>query len=208
MPCRRIPTLAAAAALLLLAACGQPRSTLTSAQQAALQARSQQLADRFQQDLQAALQSAIAAGGPAGAIDTCATVAPALARQLSDESGATVRRTALRARNPAAKPDAFERETLSAWIRGPVGEDGRPAERFAAFADEKGVQQARWMRAIPMGPMCVTCHGSAIAPDVEAAIAARYPDDRATGFARGELRGAFSIRWSGPAVQQALGKPG
>ncbi len=208
MPCRRLPMLAATLPALLLMACGQPESTLSPAQEAALLNSSQQLADRFQQDLLAALKSAIAAGGPVGAIDTCTTVAPAIAAQLSDESGATVRRTALRVRNPASKPDAFERETMSAWIRGPVGSDGKPAERFQAYADEQGAPQVRWMRAIPTGDLCVTCHGSAIAPDVEAAIAARYPDDRATGFAPGDLRGAFSISWAGPAVAQALRKAG
>lgn len=201
------PSAARLAPLLLLAACAQPAATLPPGQEAALVARSQQLADRFQRDLQGALKSAIAAGGHVGAIDTCATVAPAIARQLSEESGATVRRTALKVRNPAAKPDAFERETMSAWIRGPVGEDGKPAERTVVLAGKDGQPQVRWMRAIPTGDMCVACHGSAIAPDVEAAIAARYREDRATGFSPGDLRGAVSISWTGPAVTQGLQKP-
>jgi len=192
------------ASLFFVSACAQPAPTLSAAQEAALLDRSQQLADRFQQDLQGALKSAIAAGGHVGAIDTCATIAPALAQQLSDESGATVRRTALKVRNPAAKPDAFERETMSAWIRGPVGPDGKPVERSIALAGKDGAAQFRWMRAIPTGDMCVACHGSAIAPDVEAAIAARYREDRATGFAPGDLRGAFSISWTGPAVMQGV----
>ena len=43
--------------------------------------------------------------------------------------------------------------------------------------------------------------GSDIAPDVKAAIAAPYPDDDATGFKPGELRGAFSIRWEKAALK-------
>lgn len=33
------------------------------------------------------------------------------------------------------------------------------------------------------------CHGSAITPDVEVALAEKYPTDKATGYAVGDLRG-------------------
>jgi hypothetical protein len=59
------------------------------------------------------------------------------------------------------------------------------------------------MRAIPTAPVCTTCHGATVAPDVAAAIAARYPEDRATGFSPGDLRGAFSIAWTGKALATA-----
>jgi hypothetical protein len=48
--------------------------------------------------------------------------------------------------------------------------------------------------------MCLQCHGEALAPEVTQALAARYPDDRATGFREGQLRGALSIRWAGATV--------
>ena len=37
--------------------------------------------------------------------------------------------------------------------------------------------------------LCTKCHGAAIAPDVQAAVAAAYPTDQATGYAEGALRG-------------------
>ncbi|HCF96715.1 MAG TPA: hypothetical protein DEW46_16805, partial [Verrucomicrobia bacterium] len=42
---------------------------------------------------------------------------------------------------------------------------------------------------------CVACHGpeEQIQPDVLAAIRAHYPNDRATGFQPGDLRGAISV---------------
>jgi len=47
----------------------------------------------------------------------------------------------------------------------------------------------------PATRACVVCHGDpAQIPDaVLAALAARYPDDRATGFAEGDLRGWFWV---------------
>jgi hypothetical protein len=57
------------------------------------------------------------------------------------------------------------------------------------------------MRAIPMEPLCTTCHGKTLAPDVAAAIAKAYPNDQATGFEPGQLRGAVSVVW--PATPAA-----
>ncbi len=185
--------------LVILAGCnGGP--ALPPDREAALAARSETLANNFQTELQAALKSALASGGPAAAIEVCAQTAPAIARRLSTESGAEVRRTALQPRNPDAKPDAFERETMTAWRAAPLDPAGEPMVRSAALSTDKG-PAFRWMRAIPTQKMCLQCHGEAIAPDVAAAISARYPDDKAMGFREGQLRGALSIHWTGDALK-------
>jgi hypothetical protein len=49
------------------------------------------------------------------------------------------------------------------------------------------------MKAIPVGQVCLTCHGSDIAPELRTEINTYYPEDMATGFELGELRGAFTI---------------
>jgi hypothetical protein len=52
------------------------------------------------------------------------------------------------------------------------------------------------MKALPVQPLCVNCHGSAdkIPADVKARLAAQYPHDRATGYGPGQVRGAISIK--------------
>ncbi|KZY78149.1 hypothetical protein A3742_23470 [Oleiphilus sp. HI0071] len=52
----------------------------------------------------------------------------------------------------------------------------------------------RYMKAIPTAAVCLVCHGSDIAAPVAKKIASLYPQDQATGFTEGELRGAFSLR--------------
>ena len=163
------------------------------------EARSEILADRFQKDLLSALTEAMASEGPEGAIGVCASIAPALAAQLSEESGASVRRTALRTRNPAAKAEATEQRVMEGWSAAPLDEEGRP-RRWTA----RGGGEYRYMRAIPTMPMCLACHGENIAPEVTAAIRAHYPEDKATDFAPGQLRGAFSIRWDEAAMSSAI----
>lgn len=188
---------------LLLAGCASDPAADPSADAAALLPEAERLsievADRFQTQLMAKLNAAITDKGAEHAVEVCAIEAPAIARQLSEESGAMVRRTALRARNPDARPDATEEKIMTGWLDAPLDDEGRP-QRWTAQEDG----DFRFMRAIPAMPMCLTCHGDDIAPAVQQAIQAHYPEDQATGFAEGDLRGAFSIRWTETALKAAL----
>ena len=187
---------------LILGACASNGQTSDAAMMTReAEARSGILADRFQKELMSALTAAMAAEGPQGAVGVCSGIAPALAAHLSEESGANVRRTALRTRNPAAKADATEQRVMEGWAAAPLDDNGRPKRWTAREGGEY-----RYMRAIPTMPMCLACHGENIAPEVSAAIRAHYPEDRATGFAPGQLRGAFSIRWDDAALSRAIRK--
>jgi hypothetical protein len=150
--------------------------------------RATQLADTYQANLQAVLSAAIKQVGPAGAIGVCQSVAPAIAADLSSKGDLAVSRIARRNRNPdnavPAELDALyqqlEREPLL---------DGKPHVVTATIGEREV-----FMRALPMKDQpCSQCHGTSIAPEVKAAIAIGYPDDRATGFAAGDLRGAMLV---------------
>jgi hypothetical protein len=158
-------------------------------------ARSRELATSLQQSLGARLTAAISAGGPIGAIDVCKVEAPQIAAQLSAAAEARVGRTALKVRNSNNAPDSAARAVLERFELAWRGDPSTPPDMFSVAADGS----ARYMRAIPTQALCVTCHGPALAPDVAAAIAARYPNDAATGFAVGDLRGAFVIDWPAAA---------
>ena len=50
-------------------------------------------------------------------------------------------------------------------------------------------------------PLCLQCHGTPgkdIAPETLAAIQKLYPDDKATGFKLGDLRGLWRITFPSP----------
>jgi hypothetical protein len=162
--------------------------------------RSRALADRLMGDLKAELQRALQAGGPVAAIEVCRTRAPAIAAQLSQESGAQVGRTALRVRNPANAADELERKVLQQFTDDLAAQPQPPGVPEAVFElrTPQGIEH-RYMRAIVLQAPCTLCHGKALAPDVAAAIQRLYPEDAATGFEPGDLRGAVTIRW--PAGQ-------
>jgi hypothetical protein len=150
------------------------------------------IAAAFAAELQGALQAALAAGGPAAAIAVCRDEAPRIASALSREHGAKVARTSLRVRNPANAPEPWQSAALSAFD---ADKSAAATPAGLEYFEESPAFGTRYMRAIPTGGLCLACHGNALAPEVDAALAQDYPHDTARGYALGDIRGAFSISW-------------
>lgn len=95
-----------------------------------------------------------------------------------------------------ARADGDLKAHLDVLAAAPLTPDGKPASLQWTSGSGK-TAKVNYLRAIPMKEQpCAACHGTSIAPEVQARIAALYPDDRATGFRPGELRGAIAISWS------------
>jgi hypothetical protein len=47
------------------------------------------------------------------------------------------------------------------------------------------------MKAIPTSAVCLECHGATLASGAHDVLAELYPEDCATGFSEGDIRGAF-----------------
>lgn len=139
------------------------------------------------------LVAAIRTGGAVSAIGVCRTIAPAISEEQSRKHDLVVGRTALKVRNPANAPDAFERRVLEEFAR-KVESGADPASlEHAEIVTEAGKRQYRYMKAIPAAAEpCLACHGSNLQAELQAEILRLYPDDQATGFAAGDLRGAFT----------------
>lgn len=154
---------------------------------------SRAVARSFMAELKAELSKAMKKGGPAHAISVCRDKAPEIAATISKETGFKVGRTSLRVRNPKNSPDAWEENVMASFqFRKNQGEDVRQMEHWE-IVNRNGRQVFRYMKAIPTGGLCLRCHGVNLDSSVEAALRNLYPQDRATGFVNGDIRGAFSI---------------
>ncbi|WKZ13082.1 MAG: DUF3365 domain-containing protein [Gammaproteobacteria bacterium] len=153
--------------------------------------------------LLAVLQQEIAQGGLEGAIVACRDTAPELARTASAESGWAIRRVSLRNRNPAAVPDTWERAILEEFDRRAAAGESPAALERGETVTEDGHPVFRYMRALPTQELCLGCHGTVerISPSVRSRLAALYPDDRATGYEVGDIRGAITLRRPLPASE-------
>lgn len=163
--------------------CGGDRFTL-------LQQEAEKIAQEFVGTLKPQLLNAMQQGGPEEAVKICAKVAPQISMQLSSDSGWQVKRVSLRARNTStAIPDSWEKTVLEEF-------DQRHASGETAVALSATIQtdnEFRYMKAQGVGPLCLTCHGDAVADNVKQVLKTYYPDDRATGYRLGEIRGAISL---------------
>jgi hypothetical protein len=158
----------------------------------AARAKAERAAGRLVTTLMGELQRALGSGPPEAAVAVCADVAQRMTAEAAATEGVAVRRVALRVRNPANAPDDFERRALERWQA-----EGAPSAPLAEVVGAPGGgRELRYLRPIVFQPLCVTCHGAPgeIPAAVREAVAARYPEDRATGFRPGDLRGAVSAR--------------
>ncbi len=147
----------------------------------------------FQKALSGELQKAIAAGGLVNAVGVCNTAAPAIAARISAEWKMTVARTSLKLRQPRDRPDAWELAQLQSFEQRKAAGENAAALEVGEYAEKDGRRVFRYMKAIPTGEMCLGCHGTSIVPAVAAKLKTLYPEDAATGFKIGDLRGAFTV---------------
>jgi hypothetical protein len=72
------------------------------------------------------------------------------------------------------------------------------AKEYMAVVDEENEKVLRYMRPLMVAPLCLNCHGpkETIKPEVRKVLSDRYPEDQATGFRDGDLRGAISVKIS------------
>jgi Protein of unknown function (DUF3365) len=149
-------------------------------------------------DLMTMLTRELARGGPVAAIAVCADSAQERTSR-HQRAGVDVRRVGTRVRNPANSPDPVETAVLTAFARELTA--GRmPGDTSFLESVPGGGRELRYLRPIRVQEACLACHGpsSALAPGVRALLAARYPMDRATDYAIGDLRGAISVRLTLP----------
>lgn len=150
-------------------------------------ARGAELLAPFKKDLQQALKSGLAEG-PATAIQVCRVKAPAIAASLSGD-GVRMGRTSHKLRNPDNTAPDWVSPILQTYLADPSSRAPRAVE---LDGNRRG-----YVEPITTQPLCLTCHGSQLAPDVAERIAELYPDDEATGFDAGDLRGVFWLEFPG-----------
>ena len=173
---------------LILLTANLAMATDRATQTEVLDAEGAAISDAFGKALLASVQAATSVGGTEQGIISCQVLAPALAQQFSQQ-GWKVGRTSLKLRNPSNHPDAWEQAVLE-----------RFAQDYSASPNTlpKAVSQTigttyRYMRPIAIAKPCLACHGAHLDSTTEATLRHRYPNDLATGYKFGEIRGAFTL---------------
>ena len=174
----------------MTAGCEKP-NTIDERAEEEYRKKSAKIASELQKNLGSRLKSAMREGGPVAGIRICKDVAGPVTEASSELfDDATVSRTALRVRNPENAPDSHSREVMQGWNQ--MIEQGESIPSADLHAED---HRMIVHRPIKMNTLCLTCHGqqNQMTPELKTAINEEYPDDRATGYENGDLRGAFRI---------------
>lgn len=192
----------ALAALLLAAGCGGQRGAeAPAAAPAAAPApappaeRARAAAADFSARLRTALRDRMASEGPVSAVAFCQDQAPAIAADVMAAHGVRIGRIAVpgRERNPGNTAVDWQLPVLARFADAVAG-GAAPEDQVELVIDglPDGVA-VRLLRGIRVEAPCQICHGVELAPGIAATIDRLYPDDRATGFREGDLRGALWV---------------
>jgi hypothetical protein len=171
--------------------CGASQAATSDADENVAEAKAaiKQLAGSLKKELKASIQT----GGPVAAIGVCNTQAMPITDQVATELGLQVSRVSLKNRNPVNAANGWQTAVLEDFERQKSAGKDINKITWTETVNVEGGQEFRFMKAMPTGPVCLMCHGTHIAPEVTQVIAELYPEDKATGYSEGDIRGAFVV---------------
>ncbi len=138
--------------------------------------------------LQTNLKNAITNKGVAGAISFCNLNASGIVAPIEDSLGVTITRVTDKTRNPADSLTASDKEIWEAYSYAAPDTPQLMELNEETYVMTKAIK-------IPSG-LCLNCHGKVgetIAAENYSLIKELYPDDNATGYQVGDLRGMWKI---------------
>lgn len=155
------------------------------------------VADTLVSHVRSELTKALESSGPLRAVIVCKYSVPEISSNLSRRSGWRITRVSLRPRNPVlGAADAWEQGVLLQFEQRVARGERAEAIEFHEVVTEPVGRFLRYMRALPLGPLCIGCHGPAegISEATRAQLALEYPHDRAIGYRPGQIRGAVTVK--------------
>lgn len=182
-----------------LSACGPgavPDTALDEARTTAAITRGDAIVQATFMALSDRLGKAMAEGGPSHAVDYCMVAALPITDSVAIAHDVSIKRTSDKLRAPHDAPDEHERARLHEQLRRLAS--GTRAIDLPTEVHILGDSIAYYKPILVASPLCLTCHGSPgvdLDPDAYAVIRERYPDDAAIGYALGDFRGLWSVRW-------------
>lgn len=148
--------------------------------------------------LKAELEAAMKTGGPVEAMSVCQIKAPELARRISAEQAMSVKRVSLKNRNPTmGVANEWQTTVLNDFETRKAGGEDLANLEYTELVDD----EFRFMKAIPTSAVCLVCHGTNLNSSVTDKLAELYPQDQATGYSEGDIRGAFVVVKNLNAIQ-------
>ncbi len=177
--------------LILITSCSK---SLSKEEVKSYTAKGMEIAKATQKNLGGNLTKKMKEGGVKEAVPFCNEKAIPLTREMSEKYFVDVKRTSHRLRNEHNKPTGEEVVILSDYNK-LLAENKQIKPKVELDKDGK----IHFYAPIIIQKKCLACHGN-IGTDVtkksDSIIKSYYPNDLATGFKEGDLRGIWSITFN------------
>ena len=121
-------------------------------------------------------------------------MAPGLAAALSRDR-VTVGRATHGPRNPKNEAAGWQADALAELERMQAEHVPLAGKSFARRLPDGRIAYAE---PLVIQELCLTCHGTNVAPEVKAVLDETYPADKATGYSVGDLRGVAWVELPAP----------
>lgn len=152
-------------------------------------------AKEYMMGLKSILVENIKVGGPIQAVNVCSDTAAILTEDYAKSANIEIKRFSIKNRNPNNSPNNLERKIL-VQFQNMLKEGNLNSKSYSIKATSlNGKPAVVYFKPIMIDAPCLNCHGQVqnINEKVRTQLSKKYPDDKATGYSIGELRGAISV---------------
>jgi hypothetical protein len=148
-----------------------------------------QLSSALFQKLGGELKSQMQTNGAMSALHFCSQNALTLTEQLAKESKTSIKRVSIKNRNPVNNANKYEIALLNEWDKRAKNAQALPEQKLVTVSDSTVMY---YKPIIINNEACLKCHGN-VEGELAKAIKDAYPEDKATGYKMGDLRGMIAI---------------
>ena len=146
---------------------------------------SSMLVQRLGGELKAQMQN----NGAIGALHFCSQNALSLTEQVAKETHTSLKRVSTNERNPLNKATADEAALLKKWSDLLKNNQPLPPSAIVNLSPNTAVY---YKPIVINNEACLKCHGN-VEGELAKEIKAAYPEDKATGYKMGDLRGMIAV---------------
>ena len=152
-------------------------------------ARGGEVSAALVQKLGSELKAKMEAKGPLGALTFCSQNAMELTHQVAVQTDTAIKRISLNNRNAANIPTQQERMLLEKWETSIKNGQPLPPYELISVSDSTVLY---YKPIVINNEACLKCHGN-VEGELAKAIRSAYPEDKATGYKMGDLRGMIAV---------------
>lgn len=149
----------------------------------------EELSSSLKKSLMTEVSKKINQSGAVEAVPYCHANVKAIAKSAASSylDKYTFGRTSHKIRNKGNTPEEWMIPYLEKFK---TTKPGEMASAIHVLNDGKRV----YLEPLYVQPMCLSCHGESVSPEVKERITKLYPGDQATGFKAGEFRGILWVK--------------